>query len=272
MLKYSGIINKSWNGLNILTPSLCESGTQSLYKFEILNEKDLSNFSTLYIININASNINNLKTITESKLLNYSLDINKTFIKNKLLLDQHFYPKNNIYFFNKVSKKLDKDINNYLYLPSSMFYENEETFINTEGLTKRTTKLIFRKKTKNNWQILRRIFKQFKNNLTFLNNKDNQIIFFNTKKINNFKNFVNFNYIAAQSLTNLSFYLNIKTETFVLNESKKRFKKKTSKINNTKIKYWLDDFFSGGKDEYSQNSLILTNCSRILRTESTNFF
>jgi hypothetical protein len=41
---------------------------------------------------------------------------------------------------------------------------------------------------------------------------------------------------------------------------------------NTKVKYWLDDFFSGGKDEYSQNSLVLTNCSKILRTESSNFF
>jgi predicted molibdopterin-dependent oxidoreductase YjgC len=48
-----------------------------------------------------------------------------------------------------------------------MFYENEETFVNTEGLIKRTTKLNFRKKTKNNWQIITEIFKQFKTNLIF---------------------------------------------------------------------------------------------------------
>ena len=40
----------------------------------------------------------------------------------------------------------------------------------------------------------------------------------------------------------------------------------------TKIKYWLDDFYIGGKDGYSQNSLILTNCSKINRFQSNNFF
>jgi len=28
----------------------------------------------------------------------------------------------------------------------------------------------------------------------------------------------------------------------------------------------------GGKDEYSKNSLVLANCSKILRTQFTNFF
>ena len=43
-----------------------------------------------------------------------------------------------------------------------MFYENEETFINTEGLIKRTSKLIFKKETKNNWQILRKFLNNLK--------------------------------------------------------------------------------------------------------------
>ena len=71
-------------------------------------------------------------------------------------------------------------------------------------------------------------------------------------------------------LTNLNFYLTIQNKPFILNEN--HFRKATKKTFNTKIKYWLDDFFTGGKDEYSQNSLILTNCSKILRSESTNFF
>ena len=93
-----------------------------------------------------------------------------------------------------------------------MFYENEETFINTEGLIKKTVKLIFKKQTKNNWQILRKFFRHFKNKLTFLNKKDNQTIFFNAKKISNFKNFISFQYYATQNLTNLNFYLNIKNQ------------------------------------------------------------
>jgi NADH dehydrogenase/NADH:ubiquinone oxidoreductase subunit G len=49
-----------------------------------------------------------------------------------------------------------------------MFYENEETFINTEGFIKRTSKLIFDKKTKNSWQILRRILKHLNTNVIYI--------------------------------------------------------------------------------------------------------
>lgn len=266
MLNVLNHFNNYWNGLNMLTPSLSETGSQSITKFEPVTLKDLTTFSSLYFLNTNINNIPNLKKITESKLLNYSLSNTKKKIVKKLFLDQNSISDINSTVYNSIFS-LES---NYYYLPKNIFYENEETFINTEGLIKRTTKLIFRKKTKNNWQILRKLFKQFKTNLTFLNSKDNQIIFFNSKKITNFKNFVYFHYSATQSLTNLNFYLSVKTQPFILNNNKYRVK--TTKINKTKLRYWLDDFFSGSKDEYSQNSLILTNCSRILRSEATNFF
>jgi hypothetical protein len=72
-------------------------------------------------------------------------------------------------------------------------------------------------------------------------------------------------------LTNLNFYLTIKTTPIVFT-NKLTFKPAQNKLKISKLKYWLDDFFIGGKDEYSQNSLILTNCSKILRSETTNFF
>jgi NADH dehydrogenase/NADH:ubiquinone oxidoreductase subunit G len=272
MLEYANAFTSSWNVLNLLTSSLSETGTQSMSKWAPLANEDLSNSSVLYFLNVNVSNIGNIKKITETKLLDYSLtNRNKELKTNKLILDQNSNYENNVNFHEKTLKLTSvKNLNKYFYLPNSMFYENEETFINTEGFVKRTTKLIFRKQTKNNWQILRRLFKQFKSKVTLLNQKDNQIIFFNLKKINNFKNYINFHYLATQSLTNLNFYLNTKTEPFILNKS--RFRVTNKKTANTKVKYWLDDFFTGGKDEYSQNSLILTNCSRILRSESTNFF
>ena len=152
------------------------------------------------------------------------------------------------------------------------FYENEETFISTDGFIKRTTKLILKKKAKNNWQILRKFNQNIKKDLLFLDRNNNHNLDFNSKKIVDFKNFINFHYYATQTLTNLSFYISIKTQPFVLSENILHFRQKTVKINNTKVKYWLDDFFSGGKDEYSQNSVTLNNCSRILRSESTNFF
>jgi NADH dehydrogenase/NADH:ubiquinone oxidoreductase subunit G len=269
ILNHSSIFNKSWNGLNNLVPSLTEVGTLSADRFLPLNAQDLTNFSSLYFLNIGINNKINLNKLTELKLLNYFNSFNKNTNINKLFLDQNSNYNKNLTLYNKISFNNEK-INNYYYLPNSMFYENEETFINTEGLIKKTTKLIFKKQTKNNWHILRKIFKQLKINLNNLNNKENQLIFFNLNKVNNFKNFIHFQYFATQSLNNLNFYLNIKTRSFILNKIK--FKPRRSKLINTKLKYWLDDFFSGSKDEYSQNSLILANCSKILRTESTNFF
>jgi NADH dehydrogenase/NADH:ubiquinone oxidoreductase subunit G len=267
-LNTTKIFNKYWNGLNNLAPGLTCVGTLSTNNFLPFSEKDLNNFSSLYFLNVGVNNLTNLNRITESKLLNL-VQSNKKVNTKKLFLDQNSNYNNNSTLYNKILID-NKEFTNYYYLPNSMFYENEETFINTEGLSKKTSKLIFKKQTKNNWQILKKIFKQLKLNLNCLNSKENQLIYFNSNKISNFKNFIYFQYFATQSLTNINFYLNIKTQPFIINNTK--FKSKTNKIINTKLKYWLDDFFSGSKDEYSQNSLILTNCSKILRKESSNFF
>lgn len=276
MLKFlknsKNIFNKYWNGLNMLTSSLSETGANTIAKFLPIHEKDLTNFSSLYFLNISPNNITNFKQITESKLLNYSLNTKSNNI-NKIFLNQNSNSSNDnilISDTNKLSSN-NNNLKNYFYLPNSMFYENEETFVNTEGLVKKTTKLVFRKNNKNNWQILRKFFKNFKLDLKLLDNKNNQTIYFNSKKISNFKNYIYFQYIATQSLTNLNFYLSIKTKPFII-DSNNDFKPKTSKLINTKLKYWLDDFFNDGKDEYSQSSLILSNCSKIIRTEQTNFF
>ena len=119
---------------------------------------------------------------------------------------------------------------------------------------------------------MRQIFKNLNRNLVFLNQKENNLIFFNSKKLIEFKNYINFQYQATQTLTNINFYLSIKNNNFIITRINSNFKQERLKITNTKLKYWLDDFFSGGKDEYSEHSLVLTNCSKILRSESTNFF
>jgi NADH dehydrogenase/NADH:ubiquinone oxidoreductase subunit G len=262
VFKYSQVLSNSWNGLNTLVPSLTEAGIQSVAKFTSLTSTDTNNFSSLYFLNVDLNSVQHVKKIINSKLLNYSL-CNKKLLTNNFFIDQNSnYYKN----FTFLSKTVSTD---YLYLPSSMFYENEETFLNTEGLLKRTSKLIFQKHTKNSWQILRKIFKQIKTKVTYINKKNNHIIFFNSQNINNFKNFLHFQYAATQSLTNLSFYLNLKTQSFI--HKLQTYKSKSVKIRITKLKYWLDDFFSSSKDEYSQTSRILMNCSRLIRLESTNF-
>jgi hypothetical protein len=268
VLHYSNSFSKAWNNINSFSSTLSETGTQSISKFLPVTKHDLTSFSVLYFLNTNANNINNLKQIVEFKLLNSNLS--KTIKNESIFLDQSSIPALNVSLFNKAYSSKNNNFTNYYSVPTSLFYENEETFINTEGLIKRTVKVILRKKTKNNWQLLRKIFKHLKTNLNLLNNKENQLIFFNSKEKTQFKNYIYFQYQATQSLINLNFYLSLKTQPFKITTNK--FKKKNQKLLNTKLKYWLDDFYSGGRDEYSQHSLILTNCSKIIRQQSTNFF
>jgi hypothetical protein len=76
----------------------------------------------------------------------------------------------------------------------------------------------------------------------------------------------------VQTLTSLSFYLT-KQNSPLLKSFKAPIKSIKVKVLNTKVKNWLDDFFNGnGKDSFSYNSSVLVNCSKIMRSSSTNFF
>lgn len=268
ILKFTNIISKTWNGINISNSYLNETGLNSLFSFSFLTFKDLLSFSSLYTINVKISNITNFKKLVDLKLLNF---VQANILEqNFTLIDQNLLKNNNTEAIS--SNKNLVNFTNYLYLPSNTMFENQETFINTEGLIKRTTKLLLKKKTKSNWKLIRKFIKCNKN-ISYLNNsKNNKFIYFNTKNSYNFKNFINFQYFATQSLTDLNFYLNIKNKTFVIYKSNLPFKHKSIKTFNTKIKYWLDDFYNGGKDSYCYNSLVLNNCSKNLRIETTNFF
>ena len=50
------------------------------------------------------------------------------------------------------------------------------------------------------------------------------------------------------------------------------FKSSSVKSFDVKLKYWLDDFYTGGKDTLCQDSLTLTRCSMNYKLQTTNFF
>lgn len=219
------------------------------------------------MINVNTNNIKNLKKITESRLLTLTIFFHnskeKTILKNnKIFITQDH---------NIISKNFSKFLKfkTYLYLPNSNFFENNETFLNTEGLIKKTTKLIFRNKTKSNWKLIRKFAI---NTIFFINNiKDKKLIFFNNKNLSNFKNLINFQFYATRSLTNLNYFLNNGNKTFIIYKKFSNFKKGSIKLFQTKIKFWLDDFYIGGKDIFCQHSLTMINCSQNFKLQMTNF-
>ena len=95
---------------------------------------------------------------------------------------------------------------------------------------------------------------------------------FDCINIFNYKNYINFQFNAATTLTSLSFYLNKQNKPLITNFNTS-IKATKLKIFNTKVKYWLDDFFmSNNKDSFSYNSSVMSKSSKIIRTNSTNFF
>ena len=264
MSKFIKVISKTWNGLNVLNSTITETGVNLLSLFAFLNIKDLLNFNSIYLINVTLVNIKNLKNLTRFKLIDF---VNLTnYSRKSLIIGQNYCNdmQNNL---------LDKffsgngEFKKYLFLPGNPFFENHEMFVNTMGVIKRTTKLIFNNKTKSDWQLIRKFSKK----LEYPDIKVKKIIFKNESHYD-FKNFINFQYHATQSITDLNFYLNVKNNPFVIFKTFFSFKVNSMKVFNTKIKYWLDDFFNGGKDNFCHNSLALTNCSENVRLQTTNFF
>ena len=267
VLRYAGLLETAWNGLNVLNHNISNVGIQSLNKFFPLSPEDLGNFFGLYYVNVSLSATANMKKLTELHLLNTFSST--ALLNNKIFVDQNSKSSNEV-VYDKLKNKMFKD---YFYLPSNLFLEDSETFINTNGSIKRTTKLLnFKKDAKTNWQITRRMYANSKSLMFFNNKKDNKLINFDSINSFNFKNYVNFQFYAVQTLTSLSFYLN-KQNSPIVKPSISVLKLPKVKVYNTKMKNWLDDFFNNnGKDSFSYNSSVLINCSKITRSSTTNFF
>jgi NADH dehydrogenase/NADH:ubiquinone oxidoreductase subunit G len=265
VLKYTNILDTSWNGVNVLNHNISNAGIQSLTKFLPLSVEDMINFFGVYYVNVSLNSTANIKNLTELHLLN--VFHSKKSLNNKVFVDQNVKP------LNKSFCDKTKMFDNYFHLPSNLFLEDNETFINTQGLIKRTTKLIhFKKEAKTNWQITRKLYANTKSLMFFNNKKDNNLINFDCVNSFNFKNYINFQFYAVQTLTSLTFYLT-KQNSPLIKSLESSIKSSKVKVLNTKVKNWLDDFFnSNGKDSFSYNSSVLVNCSKIARSSATNFF
>ena len=258
-LKHVNILNKVWNGYNVLNSSLYETGLNNLGQFSAVFFKDLLLFSSIHIINVNLNNVANFKKVLESRLIQ-----NNTFnaLENQsLIINQNL---------NSITSNFKES--NFLYLPNNLFFDSQETFMNTEGLIKRTTKLISKKNIKTDWQLLRQFVQIWSSSPSFNISKINTVVQYSSPTLFDFKNFIGFQFYASKTLTSINFHLIDKTQKFSIFKKFNRFKSPTVKVFDTKLKYWLDDFYTGGKDKFCQNSLTLTRCSMNYKQQVTTFF
>ena len=260
--RFSNVKTKSWYGLNVLSQSLNDVGINTLNKFSTLISNDFKYFSSLFFVNSSLSD-KNLNKLVELKLLNYLKNDNSF---NRAIIEQNNKIENKL--FSKLKAKCN--LYDYIFLPNNVFFESSGTFINTEGISKKTVKLISSKQnTRNDWQILRKLF-SYSNEITFFSNlKINSKVQFNCNNLYNFKNFISFLSFASQNLSKVSFYLQTKNQSFLLDNKKFQLNKK--KIFSTKLKKNIDDFYLQGSDKYSKHSITMVECSTLLRTEQTNF-
>ena len=257
---YINTTNKTKSSSHIVSTSLNDAGLNYLTGFKPITEGDVKNSFGFFLINANCQ-VSNIKKIIEFKLLNYfQEEANNT----KIFVDQNATISE---FFSQSLKKA-YNVYSYVFLPTKVFFESDGTFLNTEGIFKKSAKIIAsEKQPKESWQIIRKIFSSAKQITFIANPRNNTRIIFNCNNITTFENYISFHKYAVKRLT----FWNIVKQTYQKYEIKQKYLCKTNKIFETKFRYWLDDFYTKGKDLLTRFSAVNIKVSRIVQKNSTNF-
>lgn len=248
--------------LNTLNYSIYESGINLISNFSTYN-KMFSNFSSIYLINLQCSVINN---IINTNLLYLPLKINTftTIHINRMCLIQNYIF--NAFHINKSMKYM-----NYFFLPTKTFYQDTGLFFNTEGLIRKNPKLFVNSNIYSHWKLLRMVFNELNIKLKLLEYTANFLIYFNLRTRFNFVKLIFLLYLS-KNIINVNFnYMINGINSYFINKINITFSKNIRLIN-VKMTFLLNDFYLNNKDPFSNNSLILIKLAKITNLQSTNFF
>ena len=204
-----------------------------------------------------------LLKLLELKLLEYFYVTEKF---NRVLIDQN----NILSGLTNLKKNKHYHVCSYLFLPTNVFFETSYSYMNVEGFIKKSLKSVSTiYDTKSDWQVLRNLY-SYSNTLCVGSIKMlNKKIQFDCDNLFNFKSFISFLHYSTENLAKLSFYLTVKNTSFSFKRTK--YKSYVSKIYNTSFKRWLDDFYLGLNNIYSNYSYTMIECSATFRKALTNF-
>ena len=250
---FTTVSNKHWNGINLISNSLNEVGVNFLNKFKIICLRDILEFSSIFFID-NDFSTPTIKKLIELKLLYFN---NKQ--SNKMIIELHNIFKGK--FINSLKKNFNSNV--YINLPNKVFFEESIIIQDSTGVFKKTVKVLnSTNKSKSNWQVIRKL-KSSLDNIKF----HNVNLVYDFSKLKQLKSFIGYQYLPINSISSdCMFY---KTDTSIHDNI--YLKKSKLKIFNTKTKFWLDDFYIGGKDLYSKFSTVMIECSKSFRSETDNF-
>lgn len=256
-------IDEKWSNINVLNTSLNESGVHYVNAFKCFNEQDLQKSVGIYFIDT-CLDIPNLRKVVQFHLLNrFRNEKNSVCFyldQNSGLIDQSFD-----------DVKKTSGTYSYINLPNNVFFETSGSYLNTEGMLKQTVKFVpSLKQSRENWQIIRKLLAS-SDFLSFVSElKTNQKVVFNCDNIFNFKNFINFQYYAIRNLTTTNLPTTEKKNSD-FNFFSNKYKIRQSKLFETKVRLWLDDFYIGNPHAYNKRSVTMIKCSKLFRAQHTNF-
>lgn len=253
------IYNKYFLGYNLLNAELNESGIYSFNKFKKFSFLDFSRTFGLYLIDLNFNNIE-LRQLINLKLLNYFCFENK--FKSIFELNHTL----SYSFFNTIKKKMNAAV--FLNLPNKVFFESSHVFLNNSGNYKNPVKIVpSLNKSKENWHLIRKI----SSSLSHSNFNSNYItgnkLIYTINNYNNFIKYIGLQFYPISYVSNQNTFIKESKEfkNIILGQTTKK------KYYTSKFFLWLEDFYIGGKDNYSIFSSVMINCSKILRVDCTNF-
>jgi NADH dehydrogenase/NADH:ubiquinone oxidoreductase subunit G len=263
ILKYqtTNFVANHWSSkMNVLNTTINDVGLKVLNKFQMFSIKDFKKARGIYLIN---TTIISIQKLLELKLLKYFYVTEKF---NRVLIDQN----NILSGLANLKKNKHYHVYSYLFLPTNVFFETSNSYVNVEGLIKKSLKSVSTiYDTKSDWQVLRNLY-SYSNilcvgSIKMLNKK----IQFDCDNLFNFKSLISFLHYSTKNLAKLSFYLTVKNTSFDFKRTK--YKLCVSKIYNTSFKRWLDDFYLGLNNIYSNYSYTMIECSATFRQALTNF-
>ena len=269
LTSYTCFASKRWNGLNVLNSSLNDVGTNALNRFLNVKPADLIRHNTIYFLNC-PFYIFSTKKFLELKVLNFlNFENNTATTTTKTIIYQNPVTTNSSWIIQELKK--NKIIQNYFVFSTKHFYVTSETFLNTEGLVKKSSTVVASNLSlKNDWKLLRRIFKYTQKAILFTKDiKNKKRIFFKSKTSVNYKNYLILHLFPIKVFTRLLFCQLSENKPFI-NETC-RFFLPLNKSFKSKAIFWLQDFYIGNKDLYSKFSKTMIKSSLYVRLNQMSF-
>jgi NADH-quinone oxidoreductase chain G len=256
LIKCSNLKNCTYD---LIAPTVNQSGLSYLNLTKSLSLTDFSETSCAYFIDTNFSNG------VISKLITSLIFYNSIKNNSRILIEQNtsFYETQDL-----VIDQFKKVYSTNIKLPSTNFFQQANTFINTTGCFKRSFKVVnSTKELKQSWKIVRGLhhFLKHFNSISY-NKKYSNIVEFDSFNATQFSGYY---YYPAINLNPFSKIKNINRCSFHLEIG--NYDTPLSKFYNTNLTFLLDDFFIGGNDSYSKTSNIMVKCSKLLRQDFSNF-